>query len=153
MRLQVSLTLPRETITVPMVRRMVASMLESAGVAAQCVDEVKVALTEACTNAYQHAREGDSYEVIIIVDDEFIAMDVIDRGGGISPPAPASQDGDGHRPAESGRGLDLIRSLTESTTFDSVAAGGNVVHMWKRLEWNVANPWGARAGDSPTRPD
>jgi hypothetical protein len=52
------MTLPREARNVPVVRRTVATALESAGVTDECVEEVQVALSEACTNVFQHAGEG-----------------------------------------------------------------------------------------------
>lgn len=148
MRLRMQLTLPRATITVPMVRHLVTSMLERAGVAPRCVDQIKVALTEACTNAYEHAIAGDSYEVIIVLDDQFIAMDVIDRGNGLNGTRRYRDSGDGRPYSENGRGIDLIRALTEATTFDTTASGGTALHMWKRLQWTDHAPWDTPTGSS-----
>lgn len=151
MRLQVSLTLPREAVSVPLVRHLVGATLERAGVTDACVDDVKVAVSEACTNAYQHSVAGDTYEVVVTLDDEAVAIDVIDRGEGIRvvPVEEAVPVVDAHD--ESGRGIDLIRALTESARFDTVSDEGGAVRMWKRLEWQPGAPWpsGPPSGDEP----
>ncbi|HEX2177629.1 MAG TPA: ATP-binding protein [Nocardioidaceae bacterium] len=135
MRIQVVMTLPREAASVPLARRTVAVALSSAGVAHDCVSEIEVALSEACTNVYHHAGEGDDYEVLINIGDEQLTVDVLDSGTGF-----------GHRPtwpvasmpdhsAERGRGLALMTALTDSAVFDTVAGDGGSVHLMKRLRW------------------
>jgi serine/threonine-protein kinase RsbW len=156
MRFQVSLTLPREAVSVPLVRHLVGATLERAGVTAACVQEVKVALSEACTNAYEHAVGGENYEVVVTLDDETVAIDVLDRGAGIPsaavdlPVPDVDQSVPGSSlPEETGRGIDLIQALTEGARFDTTVDGhGGAVHMWKRLDWeHGAAPWSA-----PLRP-
>ncbi|MGH3356549.1 MAG: ATP-binding protein, partial [Nocardioidaceae bacterium] len=107
--------------------------LSRAGLAGDCLAEVEVALSEACTNVFMHARKGDTYEVAINVGEEFLTVDVTDTGGGFEPGAPPST-----LPgptAESGRGTTLMRAFTDRTTFDSIADGGGSVHLTKKLRW------------------
>ena len=79
MRVQLALSLPREEISVPLTRHVVSAALTTAGVEPTCVHDVEVALSEACTNAVQHAVEGVTYEVMVGISDEQVAIDVIDR--------------------------------------------------------------------------
>lgn len=134
MRIQVVMNLPREARSVPLVRRTVATALESAGVTRDCVDEVQVALSEACTNVFQHAGEGASYEVVINIGDEQLTMDVLDSGAGLghlgSEPSPLPDP-----ESEGGRGIALMRALSDRAVFDSVTGGGGSVHLMKRLRW------------------
>ncbi len=144
MRLELSLTLPRKPVSVPLARGLVASTLERAGVTTDVVQDISVALTESCTNAYKHAHGGDTYELRISLDDEFFAMDVIDRGPGFNQQtvqAAADADGDRtHDDAEGGRGMGVIRALTDSVTFHGNADDG-AVHMRKRINWRDRSPW------------
>jgi anti-sigma regulatory factor (Ser/Thr protein kinase) len=78
-RLQTRLTLLREAVSVPLARRLLAAILEGAGLTSAVVEDVKVALTEACTNAYQHVDAVDSYEVVMGLDDDYLTLQVIDR--------------------------------------------------------------------------
>ena len=134
MRIQVFMTLPREARSVPIVRRAVASVLRTAGVTDECVGEVEVALSEACTNVCQHA-DGVSYDVVIDVGAEQLTMDVLDSGAGFvdlgaGSSSMAEPDADG------GRGIALMRALTDRAVFDTVTGRGGSVHLVKKLRWS-----------------
>ena len=133
MRIQVVMTLPREAVSVPLTRRTVAAALTAAGIAPDCLDEVEVALSEACTNVLNHAGKGDAYEVAINISDQQLTMDVIDFGAGFGHLLPGSTMPE--PTAESGRGLALMRALTDRAVFDSVSGNGGAVHLMKRLRW------------------
>jgi serine/threonine-protein kinase RsbW len=133
-RIQVVMTLPREARSVPVVRHTVATALESAGVTDECVGEVELALSEACTNVYQHAGHGASYEVVISIGDQQLTMDVLDSGAGFGdlgaePPPMAELD------AEEGRGIALMRALSDRAVFDTITGRGGSVHLMKQLRW------------------
>ena len=134
MRIQVVMTLPREARSVPVVRRTVATALSTAGVTRECVGEVEVALSEACTNVFQHAGKGASYEVVINIGDEQLTMDVLDTGAGFgnleAPPSTMAE-----LDAEGGRGIALMRALSDRAVFDTVTGGGGSVHLMKQLRW------------------
>jgi serine/threonine-protein kinase RsbW len=133
MRIQIMLTLPREAASVPLARHTVGAALRSAGVATDCLDEVQVALSEACTNVFHHADAGDNYEVLINIGDEQLTMDVVDAGSGIGRHAPpVSMPG---TEAESGRGMALMTAFSDLAVFDAVAGEGGSVHLVKRLYW------------------
>ena len=133
MLIQVVMTLPREAVRVPLTRRTVAAALTAAGVTPDCLVEVEVALSEACTNVLHHAGKGDAYEVAINISDQHLTMDVIDFGAGFGLVQPGSAMPD--PTAESGRGLALMRALTDQAIFDSVSGDGGAVHLMKRLRW------------------
>lgn len=69
---------------------------------------------------------------------------MIDRGPGIPHPQPPTDGGKPPTDAaeERGRGIHLIRALTEAARFESVCDEGGAVHMWKRLVWRPDAPWG-----------
>jgi serine/threonine-protein kinase RsbW len=134
-----ALTLPREAISVPLARGLLASTLERAGVAPQVLEDVKVALTEACTNAYQHVEAGETFEVQVGLDDEYVTIRVVDRGPGFTPRPPAPEV---EPYADGGRGIHLIRALTDSAEFTTTSdADSGVVSMWKSVAWGEASPW------------
>ncbi len=134
MRIQVVMTLPREARSVPVVRRTVATALSSAGVTRECVGEVEVALSEACTNVYRHAGEGASYEVVISIGDEQLTMDVLDSGAGFGN-LDAEPVTEPDLEAEDGRGIALMRALSDRAVFDTVTGRGGSVHLMKHLRW------------------
>ncbi len=133
MRIQVVMTLPREAVSVPLTRRTVSAALAVAGVDSECLAEVEVALSEACTNVLCHSMRGDAFEVAVNISDHHLTMDVIDFGVGFGQFQPGWSMPD--PTAESGRGLALMEALTDQATFDSVSGNGWVVHLTKRLRW------------------
>ena len=132
------MTLPREAVSVPLTRRTVTAALTADGVAPDCLAEVEVALSEACTNVLNHAGKGDAYEVAINISDQQLTMDVIDFGAGFGQVQPGTSMPD--PTAESGRGLALMRALTDRAVFDSVSGDGGAVHLMKRLRWSPDAP-------------
>lgn len=132
MRIQVVMTLPRETVSVPLTRRTLSATLTVVGVDSDCLAEVEVALSEACNKVLHHA-EGEAYEVAINIDDQQVTMDVIDSQASVEP-----RHRDVSLPdlkAESEPGVVLMRAFTDRATFDSVSVNGWAVHLAKRLRW------------------
>lgn len=138
MRVQVALTLPRDAMSVPLARHTVSAALERSGVTSDCLAEVAVAVSEACTNAFDHPSNGASYEVVMNVEEELLIIDVIDSGAGFGPRSTTVRMS--HTSAENGRGMALMAAFADHTVFDSVFDGGGSVHMVKRLRWKEDAP-------------
>ncbi|WP_153533008.1 ATP-binding protein [Actinomadura macrotermitis] len=126
-----SLALPREALSIPVVRRVVGDALRGLGVAEDCVADLLVAVSEACTNVVQHARATGTYEVTGQVDDEGCRLRIMDWGRGLRQ-APDDDPGD---MAESGRGIRIMRALVDELDIDTGDGRGTVVHLRKRLTW------------------
>ena len=62
MELSLVLCLPRDEKTVQVARHIVRHAMREVGVAAECVSDVEVALSEACTNVLVHSGPGDEYD-------------------------------------------------------------------------------------------
>lgn len=137
MRTSLSLSLPRDAMTIPVARRICASAMQVLGVTQTCIDELVVAISEACTNVLDHVEDGDEYDVVVSVDDQHCEVEVIDRGYGFAA------EGLGHRNAdtvaEGGRGIQLIRALMDSVAFQ-VRQDGASVHMVKTLQYEMHAP-------------
>ncbi|WP_210747797.1 ATP-binding protein [Actinomadura latina] len=127
-----SLALPREALSVPVIRRLVGDALRGLGVSADCVDDVLVAASEACTNVVQHARSSGEYEVTGHVDDGVCLLTIMDWGRG---PRPAHAEDRGAL-SESGRGIKIMRALVDDLDIDSSPDRGTIVHLRKRLTWS-----------------
>jgi serine/threonine-protein kinase RsbW len=133
MRLQLALSLPREAVSVPLTRHTVSAALFTAGVDPTCVDEVELALSEACTNAVLHAVAGVTYEVMVSISDQQVTIEVVDSGSGFGQREVTSETPD--HAAENGRGMALMKELSDLAVFDSVSGKGGSVHLTKRLRW------------------
>jgi serine/threonine-protein kinase RsbW len=135
--LDLSVILPSESGSVPVVRRLAAQALRAFGVHNEDIDDVQLAITEACANVIDHVEEPDTYEVRFELAADRCAISVLDKGAGFDPDAmPEEMD----VAAEDGRGLALMRALVDSMAFQSEPQDGTVVHMVKSLRYDAAHP-------------
>ncbi len=137
MRITYSLDLPAEAQTVPVVRAIVRSTMTELGVDPDCVDDLALALTEACANVVAHATADGAiagaagYTVEICFDREVCEIQVTDQGGGFDASHLRIDMPGGD--AERGRGLAIIETLMDSVAFASEPGGGTVVTFEKKL--------------------
>jgi serine/threonine-protein kinase RsbW len=79
------LVFPRETISVPVMRRVLGETLDKLGVDEDCVADLLLAVTEACTNVLRHSGPGFRYEVTAAVGKHTCVLEVVDNGRGFDP--------------------------------------------------------------------
>jgi serine/threonine-protein kinase RsbW len=127
-----SLALPREALSIPVIRRVLGEALRGLGVSEDCVADILVATSEACTNVIQHARGASEFEVVGRVDDDLCLLKIMDLGRGPRRTPPVTEPAD---LAESGRGIRIMRALVDELSIDSASERGTVVHLEKRLTW------------------
>ena len=127
MRISVRLNLPREVESVPAVRRLLRCALSSFQVNRQDGDDLELALTEACANVVRHASGADGIEVRLDVAEGHCAIDVADNGAGFDANAVDDPDPGGER----GRGLFLIKALSDNVRMQSTPRCGSLIHFEK----------------------
>jgi anti-sigma regulatory factor (Ser/Thr protein kinase) len=93
------LVFPRETISVPVMRRIVGEVLDKLGVGEECIADLLLALTEACTNVLRHSGPGFRYEVTVRVAPHSCELEVVDSGRGFDPAALPMYNSRGFYPA------------------------------------------------------
>jgi serine/threonine-protein kinase RsbW len=123
----VRLTMPARPEGVAVVRQALAGMADALAFDAAVLADMKMAVSEACTNVVVHAYEdaGDGMlEVDMRADDDGLTINVRDHGTGIHPRADRSRD----VPAL-GLGLPLIAALTSTLTIVGADGGGTEVSM------------------------
>ena len=128
MRMSVRLNLPREVDSVPAVRRLLRCALTLLHVDRQSGADLEIALTEACANVVKHATGADKFEVRLNVAEDHCAIDVLDNGTGFD--AEAATDSPDPS-SERGRGLFLIKALSENVRMQSTARNGSLIHFEK----------------------
>lgn len=160
MEIRLTLGLPRDQLSIPVVRGLCTQSLQVLGAKVGCQQDVEVAVTEACTNVLVHAGPTDAYEVIVGITERKVAIEIVDAGRGFdsamlgavqvdseqvdSEPVDGEQVVDAD--AEQGRGIQLMRALTDRLTFTARPERGTVVHMEKDLEWERDAPIRRLAG-------
>ena len=131
MKIEVALCLPGDAQTVAVVRRIAVAALAELGVTEDCLDEIRLAISEACTNVIEHSDDDDQYEVRLEVQDQVCEIKVIDKGHGFD----ADSLNRSFPPPDSarGRGIALMHALMDHIDFDSRPERGTVVHLIKAL--------------------
>jgi serine/threonine-protein kinase RsbW len=129
--LDVAVCLPHEAETVRLIRRVVKSALRSFRVTEECIDDVCLALSEACTNVIDHAVVGDEYEVRVQIDEQNCTLSVKNTGHGFDAAGLRGVMPDPSSPR--GRGVAIMRTLMDEVDFDSGEETGTIVHLVKAL--------------------
>jgi serine/threonine-protein kinase RsbW len=135
MRLALDLAVPASPEYIAIVRLVVSSLASARrNLADQRIDDLKLAVSEACTNAMEaHAACGVDAPVVIRVleADERLEVQVRDSGGGFDPdhlPRHPPVTDPERLNFERGLGIPLMRTLMDEVQFSPTAAG-TVVRM------------------------
>jgi serine/threonine-protein kinase RsbW len=99
----------------------------------EVLGDVKLALTEACTNSVRHAYDGGSGAVSIAYElhDDRLVVEVVDDGTGFDRVGAAVDPEDELN--EGGLGIAIIEALTDELEISRGAAGGSRLRFVKRL--------------------
>jgi len=122
-RTDVKLTLPARPENVAVVRHVLGAFAESMRLPDELIEDLRLAVTEACTNVVRHAYpEGNpgAVEVSIEPREERVRIVVADTGRGIG----TSSDTSGP-----GLGLPLIAAIADTVDLQSAPGGGSRVAM------------------------
>lgn len=132
MELFFSLCLPREGVTVPVVRHLCRASLRNLGVEDDCVSDIELAVSEACSNVLKHGSGAEQqYEVTVSVDQRRARVTVSDTGGGFEVAGRGATVPDER--AEGGRGLLLMRHLVDELHFITESREGTTLRLEKEL--------------------
>jgi anti-sigma regulatory factor (Ser/Thr protein kinase) len=121
---EVLLVMPARPEGVGVVRQALAGVADALDFDASVLADMKMAVTEACTNVVVHAYEAEGMlEVEMLAGEDGLTIVVRDHGTGIQP-----------RPARSGApalglGLPLIAALSDSFELRGSAGSGTEVRM------------------------
>lgn len=126
-RPEVQLALPARAEGVAVVRQALSGLADALAIEPDVLADMKMAVTEACTNvvlhAYSEAEEPGGLDVGLSADDVGLTVVVGDSGSGIRPhPRRAGT------PAL-GLGLPLIAALSDSFELRGSTGGGTEVQM------------------------
>jgi serine/threonine-protein kinase RsbW len=124
-RPEVVLTMPARAEGVGVVRQALAGMADALDFEAPVLADMKMAVTEACTNVVVHAYDAQDgiLEVEMRAGEEGLTIVVRDHGSGIQP-RPARSE-----PAALGLGLPLIAALSDAFELRGSAGRGTEVRM------------------------
>lgn len=138
---------PAVAEAVPVARRALTEVAAAAGAGGERLEEIRLAVSEAVTNAVVHAYRGGTagrFQVTAAVASGELWVLISDDGRGLH----AWNDGGGL-----GIGLSLISGLSDDFAIVTRASGGTEVQMRFDLKKTASGtPWIKRVGRAPQLP-
>src|SRR5207245_298749 len=133
----IRLTIPAkpEYITLGRLALMGIARLRPHPLRQEVLGDLKLALTEACTNSVRHAyagREG-MVEILYELHDDKLVIEVVDEGEGFAAPTEASNALIDEDLSEGGLGIAIIEALADEFEIRERSQGGSSLRFVKHL--------------------
>jgi len=127
----IELRLPCRAEWVGVARLAVAGIANRLNFSVEDIDDLKLAVAEACTNCIQHAGDSDEVRIACAVHGDKLVVTVEDHGKGFDGRAVAPRAlGE---PDVGGLGVFLIRTLMDDVSFEVDPRRGTKLTMTKHL--------------------
>jgi serine/threonine-protein kinase RsbW len=134
----VRLTIPAkpEYITLGRLALTGIARLRAQPLSQEVLGDLKLALTEACTNSVRHAYAGGEglVEIVYELHPDRLVVEVVDEGEGFEPPAGETAPVDGDELSEGGLGIAIIQALADEFEVAERPQGGSRLRFVKRLD-------------------
>ena len=139
-KLEVSLTIPSMPEFVGVVRLAISGIAARMNFTIDEIEDIKISVSEACTNAIQHAYgtapnpEKDFIDIKAYLTDDNLDIVVKDYGQGfdLSIIGTPEQREKSKEKMGLGLGLTFIKSLMDNANFESVEGQGTTIQMSKK---------------------
>lgn len=130
----VRLTIPAKAEYITLGRLALTAIARVRPLSEETLSDLKLALTEACTNSVRHAyREGraGTVEILYQIEPDRLVVEVTDDGQGFEP-ADLGGRGNGDL-SEGGLGIAIIRAVADEVEIDERESGGSRLRFVKFL--------------------
>ncbi|HEX2505265.1 MAG TPA: ATP-binding protein [Gaiellaceae bacterium] len=121
----VELSIPASAEYIVLCRLALTGLARSRALDPEVLADLKLALTEACSNSIRHAYEDDAgtVEVRYELASDRLSIEVVDAGSGFDPEAVAKDDDELD---EGGLGIEIIRALVDELEIESNGGGSSL---------------------------
>lgn len=123
-------SVPGKAEYVGTIRMAISCLANSAGFDVEAIEDIKVAVSEACTNAVCHGQSrNEGYDVYCEMGEDKIVVSVVDRSGGYDKNKyrePCLEE-----PREGGLGIYIIRALMDEVDIFTEIGLGTRIKMVK----------------------
>ena len=132
----IRLTIPAKPEYITLGRLALTGLARLRPLSQEVLGDLKLALTEACTNSVRHAYAGREgvVEIVYELHPDRLVVEVTDEGGGFELP---SEAGTGEISEEGGLGIAIIKALSDELEIGERAGGGSRLRFVKRLNHAV----------------
>ena len=115
---------------VGIIRLTTSGIASKIGFSIDDIEDMKVAVSEACTNAIKHGNDDVFYITFNILTNGII-IEIEDKGKGYD--IKSVQQPDLNNPKENGLGLFIIQALMDDVSVESKDGQGTIIKMTKYL--------------------
>ncbi len=132
---EIKLSIPNKPEYVSVARLTVSAIANRMGFDIEKIEDIKVALAEACTNAITHGmNDYDNFHVSFMIDENKLTVSVCDSGKGCAVKEIQSPDLNHlNQDKEGGLGIFIIRSLMDNVEITSDIGNGTTITMTKYM--------------------
>lgn len=138
---KVSITIPSSSEFVGVVRLALSGIATRMNFSIEEIEDIKIAISEACTNAVQHAypQAMGTIEINCFIHEEKLEIEVSDNGIGFHTHVLGSQEQKEKSEKKLGLGLGLtfIKNLMDEAQVQSEPGKGTTIRMAKRRPTDV----------------
>ena len=115
---------------VSIIRLTTSGIANKVGFCMDDIEDLKVAVSEACTNAIKHSSD-DRFTIIYTMIENGLTIEIIDNGNGYDTSSINEPDIENLK--ESGMGLFIIEAIMDEVSIESQEGKGTSIKMTKYL--------------------
>ena len=135
----VKLDIPAKAEFVVLGRLALSGLMRARGYSDDAVADLKLALTEACSNSVRHAYDHDEGQVHLhfTVHDDRVTIEIRDEGGGFHEDdvdCPECQNMPEIKLSDGGMGISIIRAVVDDFDLRKPDSGGTLLVLTKMLD-------------------
>ena len=126
----IKMEIPANPDYVSIIRLTTSGIANRVGFSMDDIEDMKVAVSEACTNAIKHSEDNKVNIEFNLLSDK-LEIEIKDNGKGYD--VSSIETPDLNNPKESGLGLFIIQTLMDEVNIDSNGNQGTIIKMTKYL--------------------
>ena len=127
---RISMNMSSNPNFVSVIRLTTSGIASKMGFTLDDIEDLKVSISEACTNAIKHSKK-DTFEVNFYVFEDKLTVEVKDKGVGYD--ISAVEEPDPEDPKTSGLGLFIIKTLMDEVDVCTCSEKGTIIKMTKMV--------------------
>jgi len=127
----ISISLPLKTEYISIARITASVIANKVGFDIEEIEDIKVAIGEACNNAVLHANSNDTLDINFYIYNDKFEAEIIDRGDGFL--LENYKNPDLENPKENGLGIFIMKSLMDNVEVNSIKDIGTTIKLTKNL--------------------
>lgn len=128
----VKINLPSKPEHVAIARLTASVLANQCGFDIEDIEDIKVAVGEACNNAVLHTGSNSThYEIVYTITDTEFKVEIIDRGSGFN--ISNYHEPNLEEPAVGGLGIFIMKSLMDDVKLTSIPEEGTAITLIKNI--------------------